>query len=82
MPPGKSDSLLTLDEPIEYSKISEPTFQRDAGEGRTKAINLGKGWRILESEFYPFFQVEETCTEKRTANKFGSSQTIAIQKKE
>jgi excisionase family DNA binding protein len=48
------DSLLTIDEAIEYLKISKPTFLKCIRVGRRRAIRAGGGWRILQSESYRF----------------------------
>jgi len=50
----EKDSVLTTDEAIEYLRISKPTFLKYIHVGRIKAIKVGKGWRILQSELYRF----------------------------
>jgi excisionase family DNA binding protein len=48
------DSVLTSNEAIQYLRISKPTFLKYIRVGRIRAIKVGKGWRILESELYRF----------------------------
>jgi len=48
------DLVLTSDEAIQYLRISKPTFLKYIRVGRIRAIKVGKGWRILESELYRF----------------------------
>ena len=55
------DEVLTTNEAIEYLKISKPTFLKCIHRGRIKAIKVGNGWRVLQSELYRFLKggVEE-----------------------
>jgi len=48
------DSVLTSNEAIQNLRISKPTFLKYIRVGRIRAIKVGKGWRILESELYRF----------------------------
>jgi len=48
------DSVLTSNGAIQYLRISKPTFLKYIRVGRIRAIKVGKGWRILESELYRF----------------------------
>jgi excisionase family DNA binding protein len=52
----KEDSVLTTDQAIEYLKISRPTFLKCIRQGRIKAIKVGNGWRVLQSELYRFMK--------------------------
>ncbi len=52
------EAVLTTDEAIEYLKISKPTFLKYIRVGRIRAIKVGKGWRILQSELYRFVKGE------------------------
>jgi excisionase family DNA binding protein len=52
------DLVLTSDEAIEYLKISEPTFLKYIRLGRIRAIEAGKGLRVLQSELYKFLKGE------------------------
>ena len=64
----EKDVVLTTDEAIEYLKISKPTFLKYIHGGRIRAIKVGKGWRILQSELYRFLKgekgFEETFNER------------------
>jgi len=46
--------VLTTNEAIEFLKISKPTFLKCIHQGRIKAIKVGNGWRVLQSELYRF----------------------------
>jgi len=48
------DVVLTTNEAIEFLKISKPTFLKCIHQGRIKAIKVGNGWRVLQSELYRF----------------------------
>jgi excisionase family DNA binding protein len=52
----KEDTVLTTDQAIEYLKISRPTFLKCIHQGRIKAIKVGNGWRVLQSELYTFMK--------------------------
>jgi len=52
------DLVLTTDEAIEYLKISRPTFLKYIRVGRIRAIKVGRGWRILQSELYRLLKGE------------------------
>ena len=52
----EKDVVLTTNEAIEYLKISRPTFLKCIHRGRIKAIKLGNGWRVLQSELYRFLK--------------------------
>ncbi len=52
------DIVLTTDEAIQYLKISKPTLLKYIHLGRIKAIKVGKGWRILQSELNRFLRGE------------------------
>ncbi len=59
----ENDSVLTTDEAIEYLKISRPTFLKYIRVGRIRAIKVGRGWRILQSELYRFLKGEKDFEE-------------------
>ena len=50
--------VLTTDEAREYLRISRPTFLKYVHQGRIKAIKVGRGWRILQSELNQFLRGE------------------------
>ena len=52
----ENDPLLTTNEAIEYLRISKPTILKLIHDGAIKAVWVGKGWRILESELYRFLR--------------------------
>jgi len=54
----EGDLVLTTDQAIEYLKISKPTFLKYIRLGRIRAVKVGKGWRVLESELYRFLKGE------------------------
>ncbi len=49
------DSVLTTDEVINILRISKPTILKYIHDRRIRAIKVGKGWRILHSELFRFF---------------------------
>jgi excisionase family DNA binding protein len=52
----EKDVVLTTNEAIQYLKISRPTFLKCIHRGRIKAIKVGNGWRVLQSELYRFLK--------------------------
>ena len=50
------DEVLTTNEAIKYLKISKPTFLKCIRQGRIKAIKVGNGWRVLQSELHRFLK--------------------------
>ena len=54
----EGDLVLTTDEAIEYLKISKPTFLKYIRLGKIRAVKVGKGWRVLQSELYRFLRGE------------------------
>jgi excisionase family DNA binding protein len=53
LPAGK-DPVLTTDEVLSFLKISRPTLLKYIHRGKIRAVKLGKGWKILESELIRF----------------------------
>ncbi len=54
----RKDIVLTTDEAREYLRISRPTFLKYVHQGRIKAIKVGRGWRVLQSELDQFLRGE------------------------
>jgi excisionase family DNA binding protein len=52
----EKNSVLTTNEAIKILKISRPTFVKCIREGKIKAIKVGNGWRVLQSELYRFLK--------------------------
>ena len=52
----EKDVVLTTNEAIQYLKISRPSFLKCIHRGRIKAIKVGNGWRVLQSELYRFLK--------------------------
>jgi excisionase family DNA binding protein len=52
----KEDKVLTTDEAITYLKISKPTYFKCIRLGRIKAVKVGNGWRVLQSELHRFLK--------------------------
>ncbi len=50
----EKDPVLTTDEVINILRISKPTILKYIHDRRIRAIKVGKGWRILQSELYRF----------------------------
>ena len=58
MSTASKDIVFTTDEAREYLRISRPTFLKYVHQGRIKAIKVGRGWRILQSELNQFLRGE------------------------
>ncbi|MDI6761994.1 MAG: helix-turn-helix domain-containing protein [Thermodesulfobacteriota bacterium] len=55
----KDDNVLTTDEAAQYLKISKATLLNHIRQRKIKAIKVGRGWRILQSELYRFLKEGE-----------------------
>ena len=54
MSTARKDIVFTTNGATEYLRISRPTFLKYVHQGRIKAIKVGRGWRILQSELNRF----------------------------
>jgi excisionase family DNA binding protein len=54
MPNWKEDVVLTTEEATQYLKVSKPTLLKHIRRGKIKAVKVGRGWRLLQSELYRF----------------------------
>ncbi len=52
----ENDEVLTTNEAIRFLKISKPTFLKCVRTGKIRAIKVGNGWRVLESELHRFLK--------------------------
>lgn len=52
----KKDEVLTTNEAIRYLKISKPTYLKCIHLGKIRAVKVGNGWRILQSELHRFLK--------------------------
>ena len=52
----EKDEVLTTDEAIRYLKISRPTYLKCIRLGRIRAVKVGNGWRVLQSELHRFLK--------------------------
>ncbi len=52
----KKHEVLTIDEATAYLKTSKPTFLKCIHQGKIKAIKVGDGWGVRESELYRFLK--------------------------
>ena len=52
----ETDSVLTTDQAINLLKISRPTYLKYIRLGRIRAVKVGKGWKVLQSELYRFLR--------------------------
>ena len=48
--------VLTTDQATEYLRISKPTYLKYIRLGRIRAVKVGKGWRVLQSQLYRFLK--------------------------
>jgi len=55
----KNDEVLTTNEATRILKVSKPTFLKCVRTGQIKAIKVGNGWRVLESELHRFLRGAE-----------------------
>ena len=53
------DVVLTTKEAIAYLKISKPTFLKYINLGKIRAVKVGNGWRVHQSELYRFLRIGE-----------------------
>ena len=53
------DVVLTTKEATEYLKISKPTFLKYIHLGKIRAVKVGNGWRVHQSELYRFLRIGE-----------------------
>jgi excisionase family DNA binding protein len=56
----RNDEVLTTEEAIRYLKISRPTYLKCIHQGKIKAVKVGNGWRVLQSELHRFLKAEGT----------------------
>ena len=78
MEPQESNiKLLTLSEVAAILKISKRTLHRMIQHRQIPAFKVGGQWRILESRFQEWMQVEEHATPK-LANKSPEQKSGAI----
>jgi excisionase family DNA binding protein len=48
--------VLTTKEACQYLRISRPTFMKFIHLGLIRAVKVGTGWKILQSELDRFFE--------------------------
>jgi excisionase family DNA binding protein len=53
------DVVLTTKEAIAYLKISKPTYLKYINLGKIRAVKVGNGWRVHQSELYRFLRIGE-----------------------
>ncbi len=51
------DEVLTTKEAIKYLKISRPTYLKHIHLGKIRAVKVGNGWRVHQSELHRFLRV-------------------------
>jgi excisionase family DNA binding protein len=51
--------VYTTREAIKYLKISKPTFLKFVHSGKIKAVKVGNGWRVSQSELLRLLKPEE-----------------------
>jgi excisionase family DNA binding protein len=60
--------IYTTKETIEYLKISKPTFLKLVHSGKIRAVKVGNGWRVPESELFRLLNSEEKLRDQRIHN--------------
>lgn len=53
------DIVLTTREAAKYLKISKPTFFKYIHSGKIKAVKVGNGFRVHQSELHRFLNLGE-----------------------
>ena len=56
MIPNGHDIVLTTSEATSYLRICRPTFLKYIRSGRIRAVKVGKGWRVFQSELNRFLK--------------------------
>ena len=64
VPIPDKDVVLTTQEAIQYLKISKPTYLKYIRLGRIRAVGVGNGWRVHQSELYRLLNVNEEYKEQ------------------
>lgn len=54
------DRYNTVHEVADLLKVNEATVRRWIRNGDLRAIDIGKGWRIADSDLVTFFHLHET----------------------
>jgi len=57
--------VYTTKEVIKYLKISKPTFLKFVHSGKIRAIKVGNGWRVSQSELSRLVNPEEKLRDER-----------------
>lgn len=52
--------VINTSEACHYLRISRPTFLKLIASGKIRALKLGKGWKVLDSELERFLLAGET----------------------
>ena len=60
--------IYTTKETIEYLKISKPTFLKFVHSGQIRAVKVGNGWRVPQSELFRLLNPEEKVRDERIRN--------------
>ena len=60
--------VYTTKEVIKYLKISKPTFLKFVHSGKIRAIKVGNGWRVSQSELSRLVNPEEKLSDERIRN--------------
>jgi len=61
--------VYTTKEVIKYLKISKPTFLKFVHSGKIRAVKVGNGWRVPQSELFRLLNLEEKLREEINGNK-------------
>ena len=60
--------VYTTKEVIKYLKISKPTFLKFVHSGKIRAVKVGNGWRVSQSELSRLVNPEEKLRDERIRN--------------
>ena len=62
------NTIYTTNEAIKYLKISKPTFLKFVHSGQIRAVKVGNGWRVPQSELFRLLNPEEKVRDERIRN--------------
>lgn len=66
------DRYQTVRELAERLEVAEATVRQWIRSGELRAIDIGKGWRISDSDLERFLKDRETAPRNRTAEGIGA----------
>ncbi|KQB13930.1 helix-turn-helix domain-containing protein [Rhodobacter capsulatus] len=68
-----NDQYQTIKEVADRLKVAEATVRHWVKEGQLRAIDIGKGWRIADSDLADFLLSHQTAPKKPRAGMTGGA---------